>query len=59
LKRKRRKNKIMLEVLNVEMLWQRAIRWKGMYVKKKKKKKKNRYYLIIVPLYSVCANYVQ
>jgi hypothetical protein len=42
LKRKRRKNKIMLEVLNVEMLWQRAIRWKGMYVKKKKKKKKNR-----------------
>jgi hypothetical protein len=32
----RKKNKIMLQVLNVEILWQRAIRWKGMHVGKRK-----------------------
>jgi hypothetical protein len=40
LKRETRKNKIMLEVLNVEMPWQRAIRWKGMHVKKEQEIKK-------------------
>lgn len=40
LKRKERKNKMMLEVLNVEMPWQGAIRWKGMHVKKKRTERK-------------------
>ena len=31
----RKKNKIMLQVLNVEILWQSAIRWKGMHVGKR------------------------
>jgi hypothetical protein len=30
----------MPEVLNVEMLWQGAIRWKGMHVKKNRRGKK-------------------
>jgi hypothetical protein len=34
---RRKKNKIILEVLNVEILWQRAIRWKGMHTGKKKR----------------------
>jgi hypothetical protein len=41
LKREEGENKIMPEVVNVEMLWQGEIRWKGMHVKKEQEREKN------------------